>query len=94
MHRCEGQLKTRCPLGIADRQTPRSGRPLAISGQFPYDLATVRAGRIVIRQLGSLNVGNDSPTVVQVEEITWHRTPSPYYTQPTGPTAAATRLPF
>ena len=75
VHRCENDLKTRRPLGIADNQAPRPCFSLAISRELSHHLNRMCAGGIMIRQRGSFKIGDDFPAVVQVEEIVRHWTP-------------------
>jgi hypothetical protein len=79
VHRCEWDLKTQDTLGIADSEAPRPSFSLAISREFSHNLNSVCAGGIMIRQRGSLKIGDDFPAVVQVEEIVRHcNPPIPY----------------
>jgi hypothetical protein len=48
---------------------------LAVSRQLSRNLSGMSAGGIIIRQLGSLKIGNDFPAVVQVKKIARHDEP-------------------
>jgi hypothetical protein len=48
---------------------------LAVSRQLSRNLSGMSASGIIIRQLGSVKIGNDFPAVVQVKKIARHDEP-------------------